>query len=235
MAAKQKDEILNQLDRLSDTQFNRLKQMLHSMLHEQEADKDKRKTEPQEEHQVLTSGPRNYGEYLLIPEGDRWEIIEGIPFQMSAAPSRSHQRVLRELTTIFNSYLKDSDCEMFPAPFTVRPLSEKVTKDHTDIKNVVEPDITIVCDPSKVDEYGCFGAPDLIVEILSPSTAAKDRKEKYHLYKISGVKEYWIVDPANRTVEVTDFRGPTVVYSDKDQVRVGLFSELVIDLQEVFN
>jgi Uma2 family endonuclease len=108
-----------------------------------------------------------YGDYLAWPEGERWEIIEGVP-QMMAAPSRVHQEILTELLTQFSTYLRGKPCRVYPAPFGVRlPVGNE--KD-LDIPTVVEPDISIVCDQSKLDDQGCKGAPDLVVEIISPSS-----------------------------------------------------------------
>jgi Uma2 family endonuclease len=117
---------------------------------------------------------------------------------MMAPPVTRHQRVSGELFFYLKSYLTGKPCEVFAAPFGVRLFPEK---DHSD-DTVVEPDILVVCDPSKIDERGCNGAPDLIIEILSPSTICKDRIFKFNKYLEAGVREYWIVDPDAKMVQV---------------------------------
>nr|WP_018132011.1 Uma2 family endonuclease [Effusibacillus pohliae] len=180
--------------------------------------------------------PANYAEYLLTPEGERWEIIEGIPYNMTPAPSTEHQRIIGNLHGEFYSYLKGKPCSAFVAPFDVRLLADGKADDQ--VKNVVQPDISIICDPNKIDEKGCLGAPDLIVEVLSPSTAKKDRSEKLRLYRLAGVREYWIVDPLNKTVEVYDWTqhrfAEAQVYGAEDRIQVAIFDDLVIDLGDVF-
>lgn len=177
----------------------------------------------------------SYADYLTWDESERLEIIDGEPY-MLATPSRIHQEVLMGLLLQFGNYLKGKPCKVYPAPFCVRLDAEKVDKD---IRNVFEPDITIVCDKSKLDDKGCKGAPDMIVEILSPSTGKKDRLIKFNEYEKAGVKEYWIVEPEEKLVNVfllqPDGRyGRTEMYSEEDKMKVSLFEDLVIDLKEVF-
>jgi Uma2 family endonuclease len=178
-----------------------------------------------------------YRDYLQWDEGERCELIEGIAFDMAPAPSRQHQDILRELLTLFSIYLKDKKCRVYPAPFDVRlPAGEE--KDE-DIKTVVQPDISVICDSSKLDEKGCRGAPDLIIEITSPSTSKKDMIFKLSLYEKAGVKEYWIVWPEGKTVMVFKLSengkyGRPEVYSDEDTVKVGIFKDFEIDMKNVF-
>lgn len=177
----------------------------------------------------------SYADYLTWDESERLEIIDGEPY-MLATPSRIHQEVLMGLLLQFGNYLKGKPCKVYPAPFCVRLDAEKADKD---IRNVFEPDITIVCDKSKLDDKGCKGAPDMIVEILSPSTGKKDRLIKFNEYEKAGVKEYWIVEPEEKLVNVfllqPDGRyGRTEMYSEEDKMKVSLFEDLVIDLKEVF-
>lgn len=178
-----------------------------------------------------------YDDYLTWPEDERWEIIDGIAYDMSPAPSTSHQRILRELLIQFGNYLTGKTCEVFAAPFDIRlPEADEQDKD---IVNVVQPDIVVVCDKSKLDEKGCKGAPALIIEIKSPFTARKDIKEKFRLYERVGVKEYWIVDPTDKTVMVFKLGenkeyGKPDMYGDEDPINVGVFEDLTIDLKAVF-
>ena len=141
-----------------------------------------------------------YADYLTWPDNERWEIIDGVPYNMAPAPSRKHQRLMRDLCRPIINYLDDKDCEIYFAPFDVR-LTEKYETDE-ETTSVVQPDIVIICDKDKLDDKGCKGAPDLVIEILSPSTAAKDIGEKFNLYERHKVKEYWIVYPNDEIVMV---------------------------------
>jgi Uma2 family endonuclease len=141
-----------------------------------------------------------YGDYLTWPEDQRWEIIDGTPYNMTPAPSTLHQRISRELFTQINTFLAGQPCEVFYAPFDVRlPDGDEADERITD---VVQPDITVVCDPAKIDKAGCRGAPDFVIEIISPSTAAKDQVQKKHLYEKHGVREYWILHPIDQLLHV---------------------------------
>ncbi len=176
-----------------------------------------------------------YDDYLNWTDDQRIELIDGQIYLM-APPSTMHQRVLREIFTIFSVYLKGKKCEAFCAPFGVK-FTEKGEKD---IKTVVEPDIVVICDKSKLDNDGCKGAPDLIVEITSPSTARKDRVEKFNLYEKYGVKEYWIVEPDLKIVNVFALQennryGRPEIYTEEDKIKVSIFDDLSIDLKDVFS
>ncbi len=175
----------------------------------------------------------SYADYLTWDESERWEIIDGTP-HMQATPSRAHQEVLMELSVQIHNYLKGKSCKVYPAPFCVRLDLEK---SDNDIKNVVEPDITIVCDTSKLDKRGCKGSPEMIIEILSPSTAKLDKIIKLNKYEQAGVQEYWIVEPDQRLVNVFTLDSGKYnikIYSDEDKVKVSIFQDLEIDLNEVF-
>ena len=178
-----------------------------------------------------------YGDYLKWPEDERWEIIEGVAYNMSPRPSTMHQRILRKIVFQFESYLKGKQCEVFFAPFDVRFPVQNQKDNETD--TVVQPDIVIVCDKTKLDDRGCKGAPNLIIEIISPSTAGRDKKVKHKLYEAAGVGEYWIIDPDGKILEVyllepENGYGKPEVYTQEDTVKVGIFQDLSIDLQEVF-
>lgn len=178
-----------------------------------------------------------YADYLIWPEIERWEIIDGTPY-MQAAPSPLHQEVLTELIKQFAVYLTGKPCKVYPAPFCVR-LPQGNEKNPEDIKNVVEPDISIVCDRSKIDDKGCNGAPDMIIEIMSPSSGKMDRVVKFNKYEKAGVKEYWIVEPEQKIVSVFTIQpdnryGRPDVYAEEDAIKVGIFETLVIDLKSVF-
>ncbi|MFC4769551.1 Uma2 family endonuclease [Effusibacillus consociatus] len=177
----------------------------------------------------------SYRDYLRWNDDQRWELIDGIPHNMTPAPSTKHQIILRELLVEFAVYLRGKPCEVFGAPFDVR-LS--ASEQNEEIFNVVQPDISVVCDKKKIDEKGCKGAPDLIVEILSPSTAKKDKATKKKLYETYGVKEYWVLDPLNENIEVFVLNeakyGESQIYGKDDQLKVSIFEDLTIDLDSIF-
>lgn len=144
-----------------------------------------------------------YRDYLKWPEEERWELIGGEAWNMSPAPGRLHQKVSFELARQIGNWLTERDkCQAFTAPFDVLLPESDEEEDEASISNVVQPDISVICDPDKLGERGCKGAPDWIIEIVSPFTAMKDFDYKRHLYEQHGVREYWIVDPGNRFVHV---------------------------------
>lgn len=178
-----------------------------------------------------------YADYLKWDDGERWELIDGIAYNMTPAPSRTHQQILGELLFQFMSYLRHTRCEIYAAPFDVRLPNNDEADDA--VTTVVQPDLSVICDPSKLDDSGCKGPPDLIVEILSPATARKDTKEKFERYERAGVREYWIANPSAKTVAV--FKrldggrfGRPDVYGHEERIKVGIFDDLEIDLQPVF-
>src|SRR5712675_987740 len=133
-----------------------------------------------------------YADYLQWKFEERLELIKGKIFKMSPAPAPFHQRVVSNLNGIFYNALKKKNCQIYPAPFDVR-LPVKNKKKDNEVTTVVQPDISIICDESKIDARGCCGAPDLVVEILSPGNSEKEVKLKFELYEEAGIKEYWIV------------------------------------------
>ena len=170
-------------------------------------------------------------------EAERWEIIDGVPYSMSPAPSRKHQKISGELFASMHNYLRGKSCEVYSAPFDVR-LNINDEEDE-DITNVVQPDISVICDSMKLDDKGCKGSPDLIMEIVSPSTLKRDLKEKFYLYERAGVREYWIVYPEEKTIVLYRLNeslkyGRPEVYSEEDKIKVGIFESLEINLNEIF-
>lgn len=178
-----------------------------------------------------------YTDYLTWPEGERWEIIEGIPY-MQSAPTWQHQAISGDIFSQFYEYLKDKPCRVFAAPFDLC-ISED-NEDDEEISNLIsQPDIVVVCDESKLRKTGYFGVPSLIVEISSPSTARKDKILKFNKFEMAGVKEYWIVEPENKLVNVFFLQenkryGRPDIYSDEDKIKVYTFPDLIIDLKSVF-
>lgn len=168
-------------------------------------------------------------DYYRLPENVRAELIDGQFYDMSA-PSRMHQRILMELSGTIRDYIrsKDGPCEIYPAPFAVRLFQNN--------KTIVEPDISVICDPDKLTDRGCTGAPDWIIEIASPSNLMHDYVLKLHLYMDAGVREYWIVNPMKQTVVVYRLAVPDLemdTYTFQDEIKVGIYDDLWIDLKEL--
>lgn len=141
-----------------------------------------------------------YRHYRSWPDSERWELIHGQAWSMSPAPMRRHQQLSGRLFRWLGNFLEEKPCRAFAAPFDVLLPEGDETDDEVD--TVVQPDILVYCERSKLTEAGGRGAPDLVVEILSPSTAKKDLNEKFALYERHGVKEYWVIDPGNRSILV---------------------------------
>ena len=180
-----------------------------------------------------------YGDYRKWPDDERWELIEGTAWNMSAAPMRLHQGISGELFLRIGSYLDNKDCEVYAAPFDVLlPAADEIEED--DVTSVVQPDISVICDPQRLTDKGCTGAPDWIVEILSPSTSKKDFNNKLALYEKHGVKEYWIVDPGNAFVHVyllnedSEYPENPNIYLKNAVVPCAVLKGLKIDLSRVF-
>lgn len=177
-----------------------------------------------------------FADVLTWDGQERVELIDGTPVMM-APPSRIHQKISAELGRQLGNYLEGKKCEVYAAPFAVR-LFEKAGDRPEDVDTLVEPDLSVVCDPDKLDDMGCKGAPDLIIEILSPSTQRHDRLTKYNLYERAGVYEYWIVSPEERTVQVSVLDGGRYrvreVYTAGDIAKVNALDGCFIELSRVF-
>ncbi len=183
-----------------------------------------------------------YGDYCSWPDEERWEIIDGEPVAMSPAPNRYHQRISGRLYFAVQAALNEKKipCEIYAAPFDVR-LPEYNEADES-VSSVVQPDLSIICDKRKLDDKGCRGAPDLVMEILSPSTASHDMIIKKDLYEKHGVKEYWIVQPMERIVivyKLTESKKKKkfdkgAVYTEKDEVVLSVPAGVQIQLSELF-
>lgn len=178
-----------------------------------------------------------YADYLQWEDG-RWELVNGIVYDMSPAPSRMHQRVTGDLFARIHALLHDSPCEVYVAPFDVRLPDGETTADD-EILTVVQPDIVVVCDEQKLDDRGCIGAPDLVVEVLSPSTALLDLKEKRDLYERHGVQEYWIVHPVDKVVMVYRMDNDGVynkaeIFGSADIIESSSVAGIQFSLEEIF-
>lgn len=184
---------------------------------------------PQEKYYTLA-------DVLTWDDRERWELISGVPVMM-APPVRIHQKIVSELNRQLGNYLKEKKCEVYPAPFAVR-LFEQDNDTFENVGTMVEPDISVICDPSKLDDIGCKGAPNFIIEVLSPSTQRHDRVTKFNLYASAGVWEYWIVDPAAKTAQ--SFVLEDGHYAAKelgtsgDQMKVNVLEDCTLDLSQVF-
>lgn len=180
----------------------------------------------------------SYADYLTWKFQERLELIKGRIFKMSPAPRVNHQRLSGNLYAKLHNYLFNKKCEVFSAPFDVR-----LTRMHTgneQVTTVVQPDICVICDPDKLDEFGCVGAPDIIVEILSPGNNTKELKNKYEVYEENGVKEYWIVHPEEKTflAYTLDDKGkyvPSALKTIGDKITTPVLPGFVLDLEEMFN
>ena len=181
-----------------------------------------------------------YADYLTWLDGETRELIHGFIHMMSPAPRMRHAEVSSNITWHLKSVVKKNKgkCKVFYAPFDVRFPKGGETA-HDKIDTVVQPDICVVCDLSKLDERGCCGAPDMIAEVLSPSTNKKDLTKKFALYEESGVKEYWIVYPNDKTVQVFLLQengkyDAGTTYELEGKVPVHVFDNYLIDLDDIF-
>ena len=153
--------------------------------------------------QLDLSKKYSYADYLTWRFDEYVELLRGKISRM-AAPTRAHQRVTGRLHTLLDLLLENQPCQVFIAPFDVRLLDHKKSTADKDVFTVVQPDVCVICDISKLDDKGCLGSPDLIIEVLSPGTQKKDYDDKFELYAFNGVKEYWIVAPNDDLVSVYD-------------------------------
>lgn len=168
-------------------------------------------------------------DYNNLPETVRAELIEGQLYYMSA-PSRMHQRILGVIYNKIFNYInsKSGSCEVYSAPFAVKLFNDR--------DDTVEPDISVICDPEKLTDRGCTGAPDWIIEIISPSNSSHDYVRKLNLYLDAGVREYWIVNPLNQTIlvyclEESGFKMDAYTFQDK--IRANIYEDLCIDFNEL--
>ena len=177
-----------------------------------------------------------FADCLTWPENERIELIDGEAVLMSL-PSTVPQKISGELFRQLTNFLEGKKCEVFSAPFGVR-LFEKDGDSPENVDTMVEPDISVICDRDKLDRHGCKGAPDLIVEILSPSTQRRDRLIKLELYQRAGVREYWLVSPEEQTVQVLLFTNglllPRELYKKGDIAKVNVLEGCFLELEKVF-
>ncbi|AGC75537.1 Uma2 family endonuclease [Nonlabens dokdonensis] len=174
----------------------------------------------------------SYADYLLWRFKERVELFKGKIFKMSPAPSASHQRTVLSFTRFLDNYFQNEECELFVAPFDVFLLPKEKS-------SVVQPDLCVICDATKLDERGCHGAPDLVIEVLSKGNSKKEIQNKYDLYEEAGVREYWIVDYMRRTVliHVLNEKGtfvPQRLRTEGDHITSTIFPKLSSPVDELF-
>ena len=177
-----------------------------------------------------------YADYFKWQFEERVELIKGKIFKMSPAPNFDHQVLAGEIYGTIRDFLRKQPCKVFIAPFDVR-LPRKSIEDDA-IYTVLQPDVCVVCDPSKFEKKGCIGAPDIVVEILSPGNNEKEMKNKFDIYEESGVKEYWIVSPQDKTFLVNILTNGHYVTSrpmvSGDVVTTAVLPGFTMDLKELF-
>ena len=163
-----------------------------------------------------------------LPEGQRAELIDGVIYDM-APPNRLHQKLVMNLSAEIRNYIKKNNgsCEVYPAPFAVF-----LNKDD---KTYIEPDISVICDKSKLDDRGCNGAPDLVIEIVSPSSRKMDYTTKNALYSDAGVREYWIVDPEKQRTTIYRYEedAAPMIVPFQQNITVGIYRDLSINISEL--
>ncbi len=189
--------------------------------------------------QLDLDGTYSYADYLKWEFQERVELLRGKIFPMSPAPSVRHQQVSINLSGLFFSYFRHQDCRLFAAPFDVRLHNRKKSlKADKDIFTVVQPDLCVVCDSVKLkDNQSCNGAPDLVVEILSPGNTKREMKDKFELYEEAGVQEYWLVHPLDESVQIYVLNEAEQYIGLQPATEVAqsvIFSGLSVDLAEVF-
>ena len=177
--------------------------------------------------EVADQGGYTEEDYYNTPEDVRCELIDGNLIYAQAAPGRIHQEILMELAGTIRDYIrsKGGKCKVYPAPFAVKLQKNQDT--------IVEPDISVVCDPEKLTDRGCTGAPDWIIEIVSPSNPGHDYVTKLNLYRNAGVREYWIVDPKTHSVLVYRMEGEQFdvqAHTFQDTIKAGIYDDLKISI-----
>lgn len=182
-----------------------------------------------------------YADYLTWQFEERVELIRGRIFKMSPAPSSEHQRLSSSFHRVMSNFFHKKTCQVFAAPYDILLPLPPHKQSPEKVDTVVQPDLCVICDPTKIQAQGCNGAPDWIIEILSPSTSSKDLNEKFDLYQHAGVQEYWIVHPHEGTLIIYFLNEEGAYqllrqrpYTAPEIVTSCVFSELNVELEEVF-
>ena len=181
----------------------------------------------------------SYADYLTWQFDEMVELIKGKIYAMSPAPSKKHQFILGNIYLILGNLYKKSSCKVCIAPFDVKLLNNKLSTPDSQIFSVVQPDIFIVCDETKLQKLACHGAPDLVIEILSPGNSKKEMGIKFDLYEENKVLEYWIVEPLNETVQIYSLQNEKYIglkpFTVDDKIKSVLFPNLDFDIKEFFD
>lgn len=188
--------------------------------------------------QLDSDASYTYADYLNWKFNERVEIIKGKVFKMSPAPSRIHQEVSLNLTSLLLKHFENKKCKMYIAPFDVRLKNFKKSTKDQEITTVVQPDLCVICDLNKLDDRGCIGSPDLIIEILSPGNSKKEMGIKFNLYEENGVLEYWMVDLNEQVIYlyklIDDKFCSQKPLIEKDIVQSSIFPDISFKAEEVF-
>ena len=188
--------------------------------------------------QLDLNGTYSYADYLLWKFTERVELIKGKIFQMSPAPSRKHQVVSRVLNRYLDRYFEYNPCGLFDAPFDVRLINYKKSTEDKTVFSVVQPDLCVVCNRAKLDDRGCIGSPDLVIEILSPGNSKKEMGIKFNLYEENHISEYWIVEPAENAIFVYTLQNGKYIglkpCIEGETIISPLFPELNFEIEKIF-
>ena len=189
-------------------------------------------------NQLDLSKQYSYADYLTWKFTERVELIRGWISRMSPAPNRMHQHISFKMTLAMSKAIGKGGCKMYAAPFDVRLIDKKKSSPDREVYTVVQPDLCLICDESKLDEQGAIGAPDWIIEILSPGNTKKETQVKFELYEEAGVREYWIVQPGDQNILVFDLVDEKYklrkIYTNEDEVPIGIHPGGSVDFREVF-
>ena len=188
--------------------------------------------------QLDLKGTYSYADYLLWQFSERVELIKGKIFKMSPAQSSSHQDILLNLTRIIDKVFYKTPCKFYVAPFDVRIINYKDSTPENQILSVVQPDLCVICDRSKVDLKGCLGSPDLVVEILSLGNSKKEMDIKFDLYQENKIQEYWIVDPFQKTILIYVLENDRYIglkpFLEDSKIVSPTFPDLKVSVKKVF-
>lgn len=180
----------------------------------------------------------SYADYLLWQFSERVELIKGKIFKMSPAPSSSHQDILLNMTRIFDKVFYATPCKLYFAPLDVRLINFKESTPENQIMSVVQPDLCVICDRTKVDLKGCLGSPDLVVEILSLGNSKKEMDTKFDLYQENQIQEYWIVDPFQKTILIYVLENDRYIglkpFLEDSKIISPTFPDLKVSVKKVF-
>ena len=187
-------------------------------------------------NQLDLNGSYTYADYLQWRFNERVELFKGKIFKISPAPNRSHQHISLRVTRKLDNFFVATKCNLYVAPFDVRLV--KTRSNDEKVVTVVQPDLCVICDENKLDEKGCNGSPDLIVEILSPGNSKKEMGIKFDMYEENGVKEYWIVEPTEKAIFIYSLQNEKFIglkpLTEDDKMKSILFPDLIFDIKDIF-